>query len=112
MSHVKLSDRARNDLQRLYEFLAQFDFAVADNGNAAIVAALEELTVKPFNGSPVEDRPNVRKVVVDFGASGYLVFYKRYEKQDMNLVTAILHQKELYEPQTIELAPEAVEEKS
>ena len=112
MSHIKLSDRARNDLQRLYEFLAQFDFAVADNGNAAIVAALEELTIKPFNGSPVEDRPNVRKVVVDFGASGYLVFHKRYEKQDMNLVTAILHQKELYETKTIGLASETIEEKS
>ncbi len=112
MSHIKLSERARNDLQRLYEFLAQFDFAVADNGNAAIVAALEELTVKPFNGSPVEDRPNVRKVVVDFGASGYLVFHKRYEKQDMNLVTAILHQKELYEPKNVGLASETVEEKS
>ena len=112
MSHVKLSERARNDLQRLYKFLAQFDFAVSDNGNAAIVAALEELTVKPFNGSPVEERPNVRKVVVDFGPSGYLFFHKRYEKQAMNLVTAILHQKEVYETKTIGLASESIEEKS
>ena len=112
MSHIKLSGRARNDVKRLYEFLAQFDFGVADNGNAAIVAALEEITVKPFNGSPIEGRPNVRKIVVDFGESGYLIFHKRYEKQDMNLVTAILHQKELYDTKTIGLTSEAIEEKS
>jgi len=111
MSRIKLSDRARNDIKRLYEFLAQFDFSVADNGNTAIIEGLENLESRPFNGSPVEDRPNVRKVVVDFGASGYLIFHKRYEETDTNLVTRIIHQKEWYESGTIGIYEEETEER-
>ena len=31
MSRIKLSDTARSDIRRIYDFLAQFDVAVADN---------------------------------------------------------------------------------
>ena len=111
MSHIKLSDRARNDIKRLYDFLAQFDLSVADNGNTAIIEALENIESNPLNGSPVEDRPNVRKVVVDFGASGYLIFHKRYERTDTNLVSRIIHQKEWYESGSMGLSEETTEEK-
>lgn len=109
MSSIKLSESARSDLLRLYEFLAQFDVSVADNSNAAIIAGLEYLALHPLNGAPVEDRPHTRKMVVDFGASGYLIFHKRYEKQDMNLVTRILHQKEWYDTDSIGAEEEAQE---
>lgn len=95
---------------RLYDFLAQFDLTVADDGNDAIIAGLEYLEAHPQSGSPVEDRPNVRKSIVVFGASGYLIFHKRYEKMDLSLVARILHQKEWYDAQTIGLAEEKVEE--
>ena len=95
---------------RLYDFLAQFDLTVADNGNDAIIATLEYLEAHPQSGSPVEERPNVRKSIVAFGASGYLIFHKRYEKIDTNLVARIIHQKEWYDPQTVGLAEEMVEE--
>ncbi len=82
MSHIKLSGRARGDLIQLYDFLAQFDLTVADNGNDAIIAGLDYLEAHPQSGAPVEDRPNVRKSIVAFGASGYLIFHKRYDKMD------------------------------
>ena len=106
MSRIILSASARNDIKRLYDFLTQFDLTVADNGNDAIIAGLEYLEAHSSCGSVVEDRPNVRKSIVAFGASGYLIFHKRYEKIDTNLVARIIHQKEWYDEQTIGLAEE------
>lgn len=97
MPRVKLSDAARIDIQRLYDFLAQFDLTAEDSSNDAIVAGLDYLETYPLSGSPVEDRPHVRKSVVAFGASGYLIFHKRYERTDTVLVARIIHQKEWYE---------------
>ncbi|OIO78493.1 MAG: hypothetical protein AUJ86_05690 [Hydrogenophilaceae bacterium CG1_02_62_390] len=82
---------------------------IADNGNAAIIAGLEYLEVNPISGAPMEDRPNVRKMVVNFGASGYLIFHKRYEKIDTTLVTRIIHQKEWYDAETIGFTEEKME---
>lgn len=106
MSRIKLSVAARDDLKRLYEFLAQFDSGVADNAIDAVVAGLDYLQVHPNSGSVVDDRPHVRKSIVAFGVSGYLIFHKRYEKIDTNLVARIIHQKEWYDAQTIGLADE------
>jgi len=106
MSRIKLSSSARVDIKRLYDFLAQFDLTVADNGVDAIIAGLEYIGAHPNSGAAVEDRPNVRKSIVAFGLSGYLIFHKRYEKADTNLVARIIHQKEWYDAQTIGLAEE------
>ena len=43
-------------------------------------------------------------MVVDFGASGYLIFHKRYESTDVNVVVRIIHQKEWYDATTLGLA--------
>ena len=39
---------------RLYDFLAQFDLTVADNGNNAIIAALAYLEAHPQSGSQLK----------------------------------------------------------
>jgi hypothetical protein len=52
----------------------------------------------------------VRKLVVEFGTAGYLVFYKFYEEAELVLVSTILHQKELYDQQLIGLIEEQIEE--
>lgn len=101
MARIKLSGAARADLQRLYEFLAQFDLEVADRGNAAIIEVLEYIQKHPVSGSPLEGRPNVCKSVVAFRASGYLIFHKRYEAIDTNLIARIIHQKEWYDARAI-----------
>jgi len=103
MSRIKLSAAARADIKRLYEFLAQFDLTVADNGNNAIVSGLQYLQEHPNSDTLLEGRPTVRRLVVSFGASGYLIFHKRYEKLNTNLVVRIIHQKEWYDAQTIGL---------
>ncbi len=110
MSHIKLSDSAVLDAKRLYDFLAQYDFNAADKSSLAIAKALKQLQSRPTIGTPVPDRPNIRKVVVDFGASGYLIFHKQYEKSDTNFVARIIHQKEWYDEATIGLPEESVED--
>lgn len=52
MSHIKLSVRARDDIIQLYNFLAQFDVTIADNGNDAIIAGLEYLETHPLSDAP------------------------------------------------------------
>ncbi len=103
MSQLKISNRAKNDLQRLFDFLAQFDLDVAQRGNDAIYDEFFRLQQTPTNGAPVPDRPNVRKLIIDFGASGYQIFHKYYAQSDTTVVLAVLHQKELYELATIGL---------
>lgn len=104
MARIKLSAAAREDLQRLYEFLAQFDLDVADRGNAAIIEALEYIQMHPTSGAPLQGRQGVRKSIVAFGASGYLIFHKRYETTDTNFIARIIHQKEWYDSQAINAA--------
>ncbi len=101
MARIKLSAAARADLQRLYEFLARFDLEVADRGNAALIEALEYIELHPSSGSPLENRPNVRKSIVAFGASGYLIFHKRFDATDTNFIARIIHQKEWYDARAI-----------
>ncbi len=101
MAGIKLSGAARADVQRLYEFLAQFDLEVADRGNAAIIEGLEYIQGNPKSGTPLEGRQDVRKFIVAFGSSGYLIFHKRYEATDTNLIARIIHQKEWYDEHAI-----------
>lgn len=110
MSFVKYSDTSRADLARLYAFLAQYDGNVADKALDTIIGGIDYIEAHPSSGAPLSDRQNVRKSVIDFGATGYLVFHKRYEKQDMNFVARIIHQKEWYDEATIGLAEEKAED--
>jgi plasmid stabilization system protein ParE len=110
MSFVKQSDTARADLTRLYEFLAQYDVVVAENAIDTIITGLRYIRQYPCSGAPVPNRPNVRKSVVDFGASGYLIFHKYYEHLQKTLISRILHQKEWYDYKTIGLEEEKTEE--
>jgi len=104
MSRLTLSTRARQDVQRLFDFLAQYDEAIAQRGNEVIYEALKILTKQPTNGVPLEGRRGMRKLVVDFGASGYLIFHRYRKDVDTVDVLAILHQKENYSPRTVGLA--------
>lgn len=110
MPQIKFSETALLDLQRLHAFLDQLDPRAADNAVDEILNGIEHLYTLPFIGSPVDQRPNVRKLVVEFGAAGYLVFYKFYEEAELMLISTILHQKELYDPQLIGLIEEQIED--
>lgn len=109
MPHVKLSNIAQFDIKRLHAFLDKFDTTAADNAIAEIFIELEKLETDPFAGNPIPERPHVRKLVVNFGAKGYLIFHRYYEDTDVTLVSTILHQNELYNVENIGIISEIIE---
>jgi plasmid stabilization system protein ParE len=101
MSQVKLTAQANADLVRLYEFLAQHDLSVADRAIDTIIAAFGILEKMPLGCPPVVGRKGLRKLVIQFGASGYVAFYSYDHRTDTSVVACILHQKERYSAQTL-----------
>ena len=110
MPRIKYSEASRGDLERLHQFLAQYDVNIADRALDAVIEGIDYIEAHPSSGSPMPDRPNVRRSVIDFGATGYLVFHKRYEKQDVNFVARIIHQREWYDEASIGLTEETIED--
>ncbi len=103
MSHVKLTAQANADLVRLYEFLAQYDISTADRAIDTIIAAFGILEKMPLGCPPVVGRKDLRKLVIHFGASGYLAFYSYDHRTDTSVVARILHQRERYSTTTVGL---------
>lgn len=94
MPHVRLSARAQSDLSRLHTFLVGKDVNVARRAMLAIRDALRLLAHAPGMGRPVEDSEDLRELVIDFGASGYLALYRFEPALDAVTILALKHQRE------------------
>lgn len=94
MPHVRLAERARTDIERLYRFLAEQDPLAAKRAITVIRDAFLPLKTFPVIGRPVEDHDTLRELVIDFGASGYLALYRYEPATDDVTILAIKHQKE------------------
>lgn len=94
MPQVKLSARAQSDLSRLHSFLLIKDANAAKRAMLAIRAALVPLQHSPMAGRPVENREDLRELVIDFGTSGYLAMYRFEVNLDAVTILAIKHQRE------------------
>jgi plasmid stabilization system protein ParE len=101
MPHVKLTAEANADLARLYEFLAQYDPSTADRAIDTIIAAFGILEMMPLGCPPIVGRKDLRKLVIEFGASGYVAFYSYDHRTDTSVIACILHQKERYSTLTV-----------
>lgn len=94
MPLVRLSARARSDLSRLHAFLVSKDPNAANRAVLAIRAAFVQLTRAPLIGRPVEDSYDLRELVIDFGAAGYLALTRFEPALDAVTILAIKHQRE------------------
>lgn len=101
MSRVNLSERARNDLAQLYEFLAKHDSHLANNAIDSIINAFGLLEQMPLAASLVVGREDIRKLVIKFGESGYLAFYEYSHVTDTVIIATIMHQREQYFFETV-----------
>jgi plasmid stabilization system protein ParE len=93
MPQVKLSPRARLDIKRLHEFLAQKDATAASNAVDAIIQAFLPLTRIPKVGRQ-KDGTLLRELIISYGNSGYVALYDFDEMRDEVVITALRHQKE------------------
>lgn len=103
MSRVRLSDQALFDLGRLYEFLAKFDANTAADAMTAINESFKILSQLPSACPFVPGRTDIRKLVIDYGAKGYIAFFAYDARTDTSVVATILHQNELYDKASIGL---------
>lgn len=94
MPQIRLSARAQSDLLRLHKFLHEKDASAAKRALLAINAAIKPLEQSPAVGRPMEDFPNLRELVIDYGSAGYLALYRHEPEFDVVTVLAIKHQKE------------------
>ncbi len=94
MPQVKLSDKARNDLRRLYSFLADKDASVAGRALEAIEVALLTIEKFPEMYRYADEESELRELVIEFGSSGYVALYFWDEIIDVVIVLAVKHQLE------------------
>ena len=94
MPHLRLSARAQSDLSRLHLFLTGNDINTTKRAMLAIREALRSLAPAPNIGRLVEDSEDLRELVIDFGASGYLALYRLEPALDAVTILAVKHQRE------------------
>ncbi|MDH4215480.1 MAG: type II toxin-antitoxin system RelE/ParE family toxin [Gallionella sp.] len=94
MPYVRLSVRAQSDISRLHAFLLEKDSNAAKRAVLAIREAFIPLKQSHMIGRPVEDYGDLRELVIDFGASGYLALYRFELPLDVVTILAIKHQRE------------------
>ena len=93
MARLTFSGRALEILERLFDFLAGHDPRAASATLELIIEAVSILARHPHIGRKVEE--DLRELVISRGASGYVTLYRFDETQEVVLILAIRHQREL-----------------
>ena len=91
---LRLAARAADDLQRLFDYLAEHDLEAAERAREAIEKAFSFLEALPFacrKASP--DHPFLREMVIEFGQSGYVALFE-IEDADAVTILTVRHQRE------------------
>jgi len=91
---VRYTAAARDDLKRLFTFLAEKDPRAALAARQAIAESIRLLQLFPFTCRKVlDDNPLLREMVISFGSSGYVALFE-IENQETVTVLAVRHQRE------------------
>ena len=92
MARVCFTGRALADLDRIFDFLAEQDPAVAGQVAELIIDATAVLQRHPMIGRPV--RGAVRELVISHGRTGYVALYRFLPQARRVDVLALRHQRE------------------
>jgi addiction module RelE/StbE family toxin len=93
LARLSYSRQALNDLERLTDFLLAEEPAAAIKTSALIIEAVDILANHPLVGRLTEH--DLRELVIARGHSGYLALYSYQPEQDVVLILAIRHQREV-----------------
>lgn len=91
---VRYTRGARDDLKRLFTFLADRDLSAAKRARKAIAKSMELLKEFPWScRKATHDNPFLRELVISFGGGGDVALF---EINDANIISilAIRHQRE------------------
>ncbi len=91
---VRFTREARDDLQRLFRFLAERDLPAARRARKAIATSIDLLTEFPWSCRKAQPgNPFVRELVIPFGGGGYVALFEIDDKDNVTLL-ALRHQRE------------------
>ncbi len=91
---VKLTERARGDLKRLYAFMLDRDEAAAARALDAITQSMEMLQEFPFSCRKAPGENSLlRELLVPFGSFGYIVLFRIDDNKTVT-IAAVRHQRE------------------
>ncbi|MDB5954108.1 type II toxin-antitoxin system RelE/ParE family toxin [Ramlibacter sp.] len=95
---VLLTREARDDLQRLEEFLERAamesgDFDLPLRAVDAILTEFGVLERNPFTCRRVSEDPFERELVIPFGKAGYVALFRVLSEEEV-VVLAVRHQRE------------------
>lgn len=91
---VRFTERARQDLLRLFRFLAEEDYQAAVHARKAIGQAMDLLAVFPFTcRKAAPDNPFLRELLIPFGKTGYVALFEIKDESTVTIL-AVRHQRE------------------
>jgi len=94
---IRFTEEARDDLERLYDFLLQQaggDWRQADAGLEAIFRGVAFLETSPFACRRAAGGEAIlRELLIGFGAAGYVALFE-VESAETVTVLAVRHQRE------------------
>ena len=92
MPQIIISAKATRDLQKIREYLLQFNAEAAQKAATTIIEATSQLLTHPMLGKPLEDIPEYRELIRPFGAGAYTIRYR--VDFDKIIIVGIKHSKE------------------
>jgi plasmid stabilization system protein ParE len=92
VARVEVSARALRDLERLFDFVAEFDPDRALTQVSSVRAAFAVLADHPLLGRIAED--GRRELVLSRGQYGYIAKYRWLPAADVVLILAVRHHRE------------------
>ncbi len=95
MPRVIVTVGAVMGLERCRQFLASKNYLAAARAAKVIATSFKQLERHPEIGRPDNDSPELRELIIEFGASGYIALYRYVPSEDVVYVLAFKHQKEL-----------------
>lgn len=90
---VRLTDEARDDLRRLFRFLAARDDSAAQRAIEATGRGFGFLEHSPFSCRKAGESALVRELVIPFGGAGYVALFSIADERTVT-IASIRHQRE------------------
>jgi plasmid stabilization system protein ParE len=97
---VRFTDTARDDLERLFDFLLERASSIEDLDLAQrAIDAIRDAVIGHLAGTPFSFRkagrsPLCRELIIPFGSSGYVALYEIEPEKERVVVLAVRHQLE------------------
>ena len=92
MARVQITTRALADLERLFDFFADYNPKLARERMLSVRRAFDLLSDHPLLGRQAED--GRRELILSRGRFGYVAKYRWIPAEDVVLILAVRHQLE------------------